>query len=143
MAPAQGAYVRDRADELLGIVALESHRAEAVIMGEDLGTVEAGVRERLETERILACRVLWLEDKPPAAFPVHALASITTHDLRRSPACGAGAMFASSTRWVSWQTRAGSARLGTGSGPGLARRRTRASIEWWTVHTGCSRTLPR
>jgi 4-alpha-glucanotransferase len=81
MAPARGTYVGYRADELLGIVALESHRAGAVVVGEDLGTVEAGVRDRLAAERILGCRVLWLEDTPPAKFPVLALASVTTHDL--------------------------------------------------------------
>jgi len=81
MAPAAGAYVRYRADELLGIVALESHRARAVVVGEDLGTVEAGVRERLADERVLSCRVLWFEQAAPAAFPALSLASVATHDL--------------------------------------------------------------
>ena len=81
MGPGQGAYVRYRADELLGIVALESQRARAVVVGEDLGTVEAGVRERLAAERILSCRVLWFEEGAPAGFPALALASVTTHDL--------------------------------------------------------------
>jgi len=81
LGPGQGAYVRYPADELLGIVALESWRARAVVVGEDLGTVEAGVRERLAAERVLSCRVLWFEEGAPAGFPALALASVTTHDL--------------------------------------------------------------
>jgi len=64
-----------------GDAAFESHRAGAVVVGEDLGTVEAGVRERLAAERVLSCRVLWLEETAPAGFPALALASVTTHDL--------------------------------------------------------------
>lgn len=81
MAPAAGAYVRYPADDLLAVVALESHRAGAVIVGEDLGTVEAGVRERLAAERILSCRVLWFEREPPERYPELAMAAVTTHDL--------------------------------------------------------------
>ncbi len=79
--PRQGWYVRYPADDLLGIVALESHRAEAFIVGEDLGTVEPGVRERLAARRALSCRLLWFETRPPREYPELAMASVTTHDL--------------------------------------------------------------
>jgi 4-alpha-glucanotransferase len=76
-----GAYVRTRAEELLAIVALESLRARAFIIGEDLGTVEAGVRERLAEQRMLSYRLLYFEPSPPHDFPELALSSVTTHDL--------------------------------------------------------------
>ena len=79
--PRQGAYVRYRADEMLAIVALESHRAGAFIVGEDLGNVEPGVRERLAEQRILSYRLLWFEERPPADYPQLAMAAVTTHDL--------------------------------------------------------------
>jgi 4-alpha-glucanotransferase len=76
-----GAYVRYPTDDLLAILALESERAGAVIIGEDLGTVEPGVRERLLAERILSTRVGWFESGPPADYPRLSLAAVTTHDL--------------------------------------------------------------
>jgi 4-alpha-glucanotransferase len=81
MDPSLGAYVRYAADELLAIVALESQRARAVVVGEDLGTVEEEVRERLATHRLLSYRLLWFEADPPARYPELALAAVTTHDL--------------------------------------------------------------
>jgi 4-alpha-glucanotransferase len=79
--PQKGAYVRYNADEMLAIMALESARAKAVVVGEDLGTVEPGVREQLAQRRILSYRVLWFEEKLPAQYPELSLASISTHDL--------------------------------------------------------------
>lgn len=76
-----GAYVRYNADELLAIVALESERARAYVVGEDLGTVEDGVRERLADHRILSYRLLWFENEAPATYPKEALVAVTTHDL--------------------------------------------------------------
>jgi 4-alpha-glucanotransferase len=76
-----GTYVRTRPDELLAIVALESQRARAFVVGEDLGTVEPGVRERLAEERMLSYRLLYFEPTPPPEFPELALSSVTTHDL--------------------------------------------------------------
>jgi 4-alpha-glucanotransferase len=76
-----GTYVRYSPDELLAIVALESHRAGAVVCGEDLGTVEDGVREMLAEHRILSYRVFWFESDPPERYPRLALSAVTTHDL--------------------------------------------------------------
>jgi 4-alpha-glucanotransferase len=85
--PAQGTYVRYPADDLLGVLALESHRAAALVVGEDLGTVEPGVRERLAAEGVLSYRLAWFEQGPDggrrraADYPRLALAATTTHDL--------------------------------------------------------------
>jgi 4-alpha-glucanotransferase len=79
--PAAGTFVRYPAGDLLGILALESHRAGAVVVGEDLGTVEAGVREVLAAHRVLSYRLLWFETDPPATYPRLSLAAVTTHDL--------------------------------------------------------------
>jgi 4-alpha-glucanotransferase len=79
--PADGAYVRYPAEDLLDIVALESHRAQAVVVGEDLGTVEDGVREALTEHGILGYRLLWFEEDDPSGWPAEAMAAVTTHDL--------------------------------------------------------------
>ncbi|MGY2063911.1 4-alpha-glucanotransferase [Blastococcus sp. SYSU DS0619] len=78
---ADGAYVRYPAEDLLDIVALESHRAQALVVGEDLGTVEDGVREAMAEHGVLSYRLLWFEDDAPAQWPAEAMAAITTHDL--------------------------------------------------------------
>lgn len=76
-----GAYVRYAAEEQLAVLAVESHRARAFLIGEDLGTVESGVRERLNAAGLLSYRLLWFEQDRPAGFPAQALAAVTTHDL--------------------------------------------------------------
>ena len=68
-------------DELLAILALESDRAKAYIVGEDLGTVEENFRKQLKNSRVLSYRLIWFENVPPASFPKQALAAVTTHDL--------------------------------------------------------------
>ena len=78
---AAGAFVRYQVDELLAIVALESHRAGAFVVGEDLGTVETGVREKLADHQVLSYRLLWFEDEPPVTYPRLSMAAVTTHDL--------------------------------------------------------------
>ncbi|MEX2551237.1 MAG: 4-alpha-glucanotransferase [Nitriliruptoraceae bacterium] len=78
---ADGTYVAQDTDALLDIVALESHRAGAYVVGEDLGTVMEGVREELVARGLLRYRVLWFEDEDPRQWDRHGLASVTTHDL--------------------------------------------------------------
>ena len=79
--PTAGAYVRYPADELLAILTIESARAEAYIVGEDLGTVEETARDKLAASGVLSYRLLWFEKDSPADFPKLALAAVTTHDL--------------------------------------------------------------
>jgi 4-alpha-glucanotransferase len=79
--PSGGAFVRPRVDELLAIVALESERAGAFVVGEDLGTVEDGVRETLADWGLLSYRLAVFEPKPPSEYPELALTSVSTHDL--------------------------------------------------------------
>jgi 4-alpha-glucanotransferase len=81
MDPKDGAYVRGNADDLLAIVALESQRARAVIVGEDLGTVEDHVRGQLAALGVLSYRLVWFERTAPSHYPENALAAVTTHDL--------------------------------------------------------------
>lgn len=78
---AEGAFVRYPASDLLDVLALESHRANAVIVGEDLGTVEPEVREEMAARSILSYKVLWFEEEHPSAWPELSMASVTTHDL--------------------------------------------------------------
>ena len=59
--PASGAYVRYPMEELIGILALESHRHQCLVIGEDLGTVPEGFRERMTEAAILSYRVLPFE----------------------------------------------------------------------------------
>ena len=79
--PADGAYVRYRGDEMLATLAVESVRAGAVVVGEDLGTVEPEVRTMLAEGGLLSYRLAWFEDEPPEHYPSQALAAVTTHDL--------------------------------------------------------------
>lgn len=79
--PADGAYVRYDERELLDLVALESQRAGAWVVGEDLGTVADGVRDEMAARQMLRYQVLWFEEAPPEHWAELALASVTTHDL--------------------------------------------------------------
>ncbi|MGH9275545.1 MAG: 4-alpha-glucanotransferase, partial [Acidimicrobiales bacterium] len=79
--PTDGTYVRFAGRELLDVLALESARAGAIVVGEDLGTVEDGFRDELRTTGVLSTRLVWFEDSPPSQYPREALAMVTTHDL--------------------------------------------------------------
>jgi 4-alpha-glucanotransferase len=90
MGAAEGTYVHYDPEAMLGILALEAHRAGAVVIGEDLGTVLPVVTEGLERMNMLGSAVLWFtrdyDDPdggylPAEKYPRNALASISTHDL--------------------------------------------------------------
>ena len=87
--PTQGTYVRYDHEAMIGIVALEAHRAGALVVGEDLGTVEPWVRDYLLLRGVLGTSILWFElDRdgtggplPASRWREYCLSSVTTHDL--------------------------------------------------------------
>ena len=85
--PAAGTYVSYDHDALVGILALEAWRAGAVVIGEDLGTVEPWVRDYLAERGVLGTSILWFErddtgrPRPPETWRELCLAAVTTHDL--------------------------------------------------------------
>ena len=81
-----GAYVRFPMDALIALTALESHRHQCLVVGEDLGTIPDGLREALNAAAILSYKVLWFERegagfKPPQSYPPRSLACLASHDL--------------------------------------------------------------
>jgi 4-alpha-glucanotransferase len=82
-----GAYVRDRFEDYIRILALESVRRKVIVVGEDLGTVEPQVRKTLASFGILSYRLFYFERdekgdfRPFDDYPISALVSTTTHDL--------------------------------------------------------------
>ncbi len=79
--PADGVYVRYPAAELLDVVAAVSRRHQVFVVGEDLGTVEPGVREALAARKMMSYKVLSFEEDPPEQWPTLSLAAAETHDL--------------------------------------------------------------
>ena len=83
---ADGGYVHYPLDDLLGVVALESHRQECLVVGEDLGVVPDEIRRALPQFGVYHYKVVLFEQKhgefvPPAQYTRQALAAVTTHDL--------------------------------------------------------------
>lgn len=86
--PAEGAYVGYPLDDLVGILALESQRHSCLVVGEDLGTVPEGFREKMAEANILSYRVLFFEQdwdnggfQLPKDYPRLAVAVAGNHDL--------------------------------------------------------------
>jgi 4-alpha-glucanotransferase len=85
---AGGTYVAYDAPAMLAVVVLEASRAGALVVGEDLGTVEPAIRVALDSAGVLGSAVLWFsreEDEitplPPGRYRERAVASVSTHDL--------------------------------------------------------------
>lgn len=81
-----GVYLRYPFDDLKRLIALESHRYKAIVIGEDLGTVPAGFGEALADAGLMGIRVLWFQRegerfRPPSHWSPHAIATTDTHDL--------------------------------------------------------------
>lgn len=83
----QGGYVYYPVDDLLGILALESHRHKSMVIGEDLGTVPDEIRDKLAENGVYSYRVFFFEQAEdggfysPDHYPVQSMSTLTTHDM--------------------------------------------------------------
>ena len=89
MEASQGAYVRYQPEEFYAILALESHRNKAMIIGEDLGTVPPYVRPAMLRHGLHRMYVVQYELDELASHhqrtlrrvPANTVASVNTHDM--------------------------------------------------------------
>ena len=85
--PDGGTYVAYPLRALLAVIAIESHRHQCMVIGEDLGNVAPEMREAMAAQAMLSYRPLIFERldggafRPPAQWPAPALAVVSTHDL--------------------------------------------------------------
>lgn len=83
----EGGYVYYPLEDLLGILALESHRHQAMVIGEDLGTVPEEIRQVLADNGVYSYRVFFFEKAEdggfysPAHYPQQSMSTLTTHDM--------------------------------------------------------------
>jgi 4-alpha-glucanotransferase len=123
----EGAYVAYPRDELLGVIALESRRAGALVVGEDLGTVPADLPRELASWGILSSAVLAFERdgerfRPASHVSARALASAGTHDLAPLAGYASGRDLELRRRAGEWQDEGAFA---------AARERRRAELDAW------------
>ena len=103
---ADGAYLSFPVDDMLRLIALESHRHRAIVLAEDLGTIPDGFQDRLEAAAMLGMRVLWFERHDdrftsPRDWTKGAVAMTSTHDLPTTAGWWSG-------RDLEWRGRVGS-----------------------------------
>ena len=83
----EGGYVYYPVDDLLAILALESHRHQSLVIGEDLGTVPDEIRAKLADNGMYSYRVFFFEQAEdggffsPAHYPEQSMSTLTTHDM--------------------------------------------------------------
>jgi 4-alpha-glucanotransferase len=125
--PSEGVYLTYPLKDLLRLVALEAHRAEALVIGEDLGTVPAGFREAMHDQGMLGMSVLWFERGADGAFVApdawspKAAALTTTHDLPTVAGWWSG-------RDIDWLARLGQASVDEVTQARAARQADRARL---------------
>ncbi|WP_158968201.1 4-alpha-glucanotransferase [Paraglaciecola sp. L3A3] len=82
-----GGYVYYPVDDLLAILALESHRHQSMVIGEDLGTVPEEIRAKLADNGVYSYRVFFFEQAKdggfysPKHYPTQSMSTLTTHDM--------------------------------------------------------------
>ncbi|UPG96168.1 4-alpha-glucanotransferase [Luteibacter aegosomatissinici] len=102
----EGAYVRYPLQDLLRLIALESHLHRALVIGEDLGTVPGDFRQAIGEKCVLGIRVLWFERAADGGFmaphdwSATAMATTSTHDVPTVAGWWSG-------RDIAWRKKAG------------------------------------
>jgi 4-alpha-glucanotransferase len=135
-APTEGVYLRYPMDDLMRLIALESHRHRAIVVGEDLGTVPHGFRNLLAHRGIDGMQVLWFEREwgpftPPSQWRRDAVAMTTTHDLPTVAGWWRG-------RDINWRTKLGmNPRDGDEQSQRSARDADREMLWAALKHAGC------
>ncbi|MDW3682270.1 4-alpha-glucanotransferase [Cupriavidus sp. CV2] len=140
--PTAGAYLRFPFDDLLRLIALESWRHRAVIIGENLGTVPASFNASLAARGMLGIDVLWFEREaepaeagevpaflPPQSWPAEAVATTTTHDLPTVAGWWAG-------RDIIWRARLDQLGADETESEALAARARDRSALWQALAAG-------
>jgi len=120
-----GVYLQYPLDDLVRLVCLESRRARAIVIGEDLGTVPGGFSDMLAQHGIYGMQVLWFERErngdfvPPWRWRREALALTSTHDLPTIAGWWMG-------RDIDWRAKIG---IRTFSGDAAAELKERSSAK--------------
>ncbi|MGU7782038.1 4-alpha-glucanotransferase [Burkholderia sp. PU8-34] len=128
MPAAHGAYLRYPLDDMLALVALESWRHRAIVLGEDLGTVPPDLRTHLSAAGLLGLDVLWFARNGddftlPARWRAEAVAMTSTHDLPTVAGWWRG-------RDIAWRKRIGLGELAHDTHDARRQRRTSRVALW-------------
>ncbi len=121
--------------DLLRLTALEAHRASALVLGEDLGTVLDGFRANLDRFNIKGMQVLWFERQrrrfvAPEKWRSRAVGMTTTHDLPTIAGWWSGKDIAWRRRLKLFAERDGAVKAAT------ERKQDRAALWDAFVHAG-------
>ncbi|HEX5720049.1 MAG TPA: 4-alpha-glucanotransferase [Thermoanaerobaculia bacterium] len=79
-----GVYVRYPVDEMFAVLSVESHRHQAIVVGENLGTVPPEIGDAMDRHDVLGMYVVQYELQPGNRLrtpPARSAASLNTHDM--------------------------------------------------------------
>lgn len=83
----EGVYIKSKLHDLLGIIALESHRNKCLIIAEDLGTIPQELRDGLKESGMFSYKLFFGERAndggfiAPRDYEKQAMSALTTHDM--------------------------------------------------------------
>ena len=132
-----GAYLRYPLEDMLRLIALESWRYRAIVIGENLGTVPPGFDARLAEINLLGIDVLWFQRDGlgfmlPMSWSENTIATTTTHDLPTVAGWWSGTD-------IGWRTKLGLLEVGRSDADETALREQERQEFWKTaIENGCA-----